>query len=65
MLQNANYEEYVLYMSCFIRCVALGNMPMFVQNKVGYSRNLAKACVKQIWLDRLIVQNKCFQFVLK
>lgn len=65
MLQDTKYKGYALYMYCFIRCVVLRNMPIFVQNKAGYSRNLAKACVKQIWLDRLIVQNKCFQSVLK
>lgn len=64
-LQGTKYKEYVLYMYCFFRCVLLGNMPSFVQNKAGYSRSLAKACVKQIWLDRLNVQNKYIQSILK
>lgn len=64
-LQDTKYEEYILYQYCYIRCVVLGNVPIFVESKAGYSRNLAKTCAKQIWLDRLIVQNKCFQSVLK
>lgn len=54
-LQGTKYEEYVLYMHCCIGCVVLGSMPIFVHNKAGYSRSLAKACIKQSWLGRLMV----------